>query len=983
MVENPIRTPTTIQDLLQQRGREGAPLPIVPEVGPPLAPPADGGPPATIGDLLRRGGLDPEEFARRQRARRAAGTFTRPEKIQTLRGLGVDVETGGPAGLRAQLAITPQERRRTVIEEAFPLGFVETDVGLVVNTPGGQLLLDEEGLSFGDLADVTGEGIIAVGALGAAVVAIAAAPALVTGGVLSLALLAVITGVSGQAGLTVAEVIAAYKAGGIDLDDPADRELLTNIVKRRGVAAAVDSGLDFISAGAFRLAKGAVQRIAAPNIGVLERTPTKEILEAADRLDVPLSPGEQIGGGILRAEALAERIPAAAEPVRVLRRATAGAVGRVEEELVGRARPGAEVGAGIVASLEARRVASLEEIEDLRRRAGAKIERKLGDVARAMSRTRLSLNEAGEAVRTRVQSRLLKFKDRQSRLEAKLDGAIAEIQKDERAFLSTAALQRLAFRLEEEFPKREIIEEVTRLDPSAPGGISVVEEVIGRETIPELFPAAARSILKGIQKLPGTITVGELRNIRQTINSMIDNAAGFRGVSTGMLKSVEKELTVALRGGIKSAPTPKIGAALEKALTHFREGSPKFRDVDVARVLRDPSQQGFVEGVEVLPALILNNKVEAAKRIVKVAGLGSPEVHAAKTSVFDDMLQRSQDTLLGDGFIDPKKLARQIDTLSPTTKAFLFGGDVMKVRLAVRLLAARHGIVKIADIAEAPTERTILSLLRQASKQEAEAARLFDTKVLKPFLAGASGAGAPNPGDFIRFALKKASPEELTQLFKLLSRRQRLDFESTTVVHIIERSAIAGADPEAQAVALLTGRGGVGLKLAKVLAQDFGATVAESLAKLRVILPTDTLRILEDLALVQAARGQAMASGKAVGGLVAGSVISGFLDLRIGTAVRLVKARIAARMMRSKPVRAWLTSRIKFKPLRKDVAAFQLALPQILRAITQEVGEVSPEAQALSDFFMRDVPEQLGLNPKPQTVTGEEPTRVEDVSRMR
>lgn len=173
------------------------------------------------------------------------------------------------------------------------------------------------------------------------------------------------------------------------------------------------------------------------------------------------------------------------------------------------------------------------------------------------------------------------------------------------------------------------------------------------------------------------------------------------------------------------------------------------------------------------------------------------------------------------------------------------------------------------------------------------------------------------------------------------------------------------------------------MKLAKVLVQDFGATVSESLAKLRMILPTDTLRILEDLALVQAARGQGVVSGKAVGGLVAGSVISRFLVFSGDVILKLTKSRVLAEMLLSKPVRNWLTSRVRLKPRRRDIAAFAAALPQILRAITKEVGEVSPEAQAMSDFFINDVPEQLGLKARPSTVTGEAPVSVEDVSRIR
>ena len=979
---------SNIEELLHEQGLLPGETVKVPVTEPPLVdlpPPSPEGEPrpsaSSIGQLLRDQGFDLDVIRQHQantlQEKRKQGLLG--SELETLRGLGVDVKTGGPAGVRARLSVTPPERQAQVLQEAFPLGFTRTSAGIVFNVEGPegaprQVLLDEEGFTLADFADAAGEGIVVTGAVASTAAALVAAPALLTGGALSLALLALISGVSGQTGLGVTEIISAYEAGGIDLNDPQDRQMLENIVKRRGVQAAVDAGLDFVTAGTFRFGRGAAQKIAGPNAAVLSQTPRAEIKAAAERLDVPLSPGELVGGGLLRAESIAERVPGAGAPVKELRRAAQAAVTRVEEGLRGKSPAGA--GSELVAELETQRLARVAATEELRSRAGAKIGQRLKEVQEKMSSKSFSLDDAGEAVRLRIQSNLAKFKARQAKFEGALDKLLAKIPLKDRSFLPSRRLKALAQKLEKEFPQRQVVEDVETgfLDDL---GIPASQKTTGPETIPELFPSAARRTLRGIQKLPDTITIGEARNIRQTIASMIDNAAAFPGVSVGMLKRLEVELTSTIRAGTRSAPTPEIGQALKRALDHFKKTVGVFRDQPVARALLDPTQSGFLEGSSVLPKLILDNNMVAAQRVMKAAGATSAEVSIARRSVFDEMLRRSQDTLSGPGVIDPVSLARQYDALLPATKTFLFGKDRRSVGTLIRLMAAKHGKVDISGIQAAAAERPILNLLKQAARQEQKTQRLFETRVLRPFLAKEPGAAAPSPEEFVRHVLRKGTLSEIKQLFRLLPKNKVEAFQAATTELILEKSGRAALDPEAQAVALLAGRAPVGTKLAKTMEQEFGATVSESLDKIRSILPSDTIRILEDLALVQAGRGQAAAAGKAVGGLVGGSIIASFLSLQLSVAARIIKGRAVSMMLTSKLIRKWMTSSLQFPPRRKDIAAFQLALPQIAEAI--EASDPGPDGQAMIEFFTDTVPNALGLVPEPEDLAVPD----QDVTRLR
>jgi len=388
-----------------------------------------------------------------------------------------------------------------------------------------------------------------------------------------------------------------------------------------------------------------------------------------------------------------------------------------------------------------------------------------------------------------------------------------------------------------------------------------------------------------------------------------------------------------------------------------------------------------------LPNLILDNNMLAARRVIKAAGINSIEVGIARRSVFDEMIRRSRSILKGDDFIDPDILASQYNALTPSTLKFLFGKDRKTVGNLIRLLNARHGTIDISGIKGTVADRPIIDILKQVVKQERETQKIFETKILKPFLNGEIGHEALDAEGFVRHVIKKASNKKIKQLYRLLPKRKVEDFQAATVEVILDKAANASLNPEAQALALIRGKGRAGVKLAQILEKSFGVSIEDSLNKLKTLLPMDTVRLLEDYALVQAGRNIASAEAKAVGGLVGGAVMASFITLQWGVGFKLAKGRFLAEIMRLKPVRTWLTSRREIPgtsgKTNASIRAFQVALPQIIETATEQLGEASPQAQIVFDFFTQDVPNSLGYipEPKPGAIPGE--TLEESVGRLR
>lgn len=923
--------------------REAPPVVRPPSVAPSIT---KDGPPATVS-----GGNVYQDFFLRGPIGKI---ITSPGKeqassVQDLRNLDVDVESGAPAAARAEMSLTPPEREHEALTRLFGEGgFYRSNVGLVVKAkqPDGttrDTLFDEVGFTVKDLADMAGSAPEV-----AASIAATAAAVTITGtvGVPSLALLAVIAGVSGQLGGVPADTVQALRTGGIDM------ELIESIAKRRTVNAAIDMVAGFLLTAGVRSAKAGAQFLAGPFARRMAQSPQSEIVAAAERLGVRnvMTPGELTGSPtVLQAEAVASKIPGSREVMERLKQAETAEMRAVQETIIGRPPTAAKTGEDISGVLTKQKAAAEAEIEQLRFQVGQALAEESDRFAKTLHTRSVSTNEAGQMARTGVGLKWQGAKEKQEFLENEAQDAIAALPVEAQAFAGTNFIKATALRLREQFPKTKTIEKLDTgiLDEF---GRPIIRERAKTETIREYMPAAVKRFLGGANKLPENITVEELRNLRKVLNDAIDDGAVFPGVSTSNLKALATSVTAQIKSARANAPTPEIGEFLQAAAKNYADTRPLYEQGIIQKIMRAEGQPGAINNDQVLPELFRLNQWEDAGRVMSVLGEKSLEVQAARRAVWDDMLHASRDSVLGDGAVDPKLLAKQYDKLRPETKAMVFGAEQEKVERYIRGLAANARIVEFGTKSTGITK--IDAMLESAAKKEVQLARDFDNSLVKPIIKGELDTAAMSPELFVRHAMSKnVAEKDLAALLDRLPEEQKGQFRERLLVHLFERASKRASDPTDKIVAMIRETSEVGDQLADIMLKEFGQSPSESMGRLRLVLGDDTVVLLKDVATVEAARAHGQSVAKAAGGLVGGSIVANFLGLKFGNAASLVKFKIVAEMMRSAGVRKWLTSGIKLPDRTKRSTVAQLVAPQITAIAARHLGEESETARDIGAYF--------------------------------
>ncbi len=230
---------------------------------------------------------------------------TRKEQVQA-KLPDVDIETGGPSQVRADLSFLRGEDVNRFLDESFgPGGHRETEEGTVVRITNEQgeekeVLLDEFGLSLKDFSDLKGTLPEIAGSLVAGV-------ALAMTAEVSLPVMAIVTAVAGQTTGAASDVITAL--------GPVNMEKAKEIAIHRGQAAAQD----FV----FGIVGGKIAGVASRKARKLDTEDTitpGSVEDAATRLkertgvEVPLTAAEVTGSPTLaRVESIGEKLPLSSE----------------------------------------------------------------------------------------------------------------------------------------------------------------------------------------------------------------------------------------------------------------------------------------------------------------------------------------------------------------------------------------------------------------------------------------------------------------------------------------------------------------------------------------------------------------------------------------------------------------------------------------------------------------------------------------------
>lgn len=862
----------------------------------------------------------------------------RDTDLQKLETEGVDITTGLDAATRAGVSLrefTPG-RARGFLEDKFGATNVRnTPAGFVIRLPtvedgvveGKEILLDEKGLSLGDFADMADAGIVA----GGAITAILAFPGLLAGGILSLAGVAVIAGVAGQTAAGIKDITIALNEGGFGPNE------LSDIVAERGINAAIDTVLDFLTGGTARLGGKIVKTARGPFAGAGDPVVQQVVKEAGERTGLPMTGADITGSSTLaRGEAIARKVPGAATPFEKLDAEAAMRGREIVDEVAPNAPAPDVVGQQVSDVISAKETGVRATIEsrliDVENRALESI----GGIGRNIHPDKVDLSTGGRGVREAV----IRERDLARQTDSGNFEPIVNHPEALEPIVKVGSLVKRALELRREFPTETVRVEKEILPARGKGQLGQPLRPLTRQETKQqasqafLLPEAKR-FLGGLSKLDD-MSLQQAIRARTVVNGFIAGGQALSEVGDGILKQVSKELTEAIEKATTKIKDSQLKADLVEANRFHKEEVLKFNEPGLNKLFRQPGQGGFLEDADIISKFFLRNNLEELKRIGAVVGVASPEFRAGRKAAFDHMLVQSQD-LLNDKLMDPKRFFSQLNKLDAEGRAILFGSPqkANAVIKAARQLAVRHGKVDLSVLRGDRGE--IARMLRRADQLETQAKSDFDNTVIKPLVKGELDASALRPEDFTRHLLDKGSLAQIEKVFELIGPRSALatDIRKSVVMDILQRSR--RADEETLAVFL--GQGEVfGRDLRKVLTEGLGDQGVTG-KKLRFILGDDTYDILLDVGIVQEAKGIKRDAAKAAGGLIAGSILSSLAQGGVSALPAIIKYRIVGSLLTFAPTRKWLGSITRTKNASNLTRAAIITSPQFTRAISNEFDE--------------------------------------------
>lgn len=881
-------------------------------------------------------GVEPRPFVR-----------VRPTNLESLsrqtatgEAIPLDTSSGVPFLTRLNISRAPDDNtRQAMLQKAFTLSRVEK-VGEdfvirdYMDPESGQLkdlLVDERGASWKDLADLGEAGIELLGAFaalrGGRGLTMGAAPGLAR----SLAESAVAT--TGAQVVGGASDALARSQAGVPINP-------LEIAQRRNVQAAkgalIDLGLTAPIAGAssfVNLRRGVSQTPEA--LGAVQ---ARNRLAEDTGVSVPFSLGQQTGSERLRqSEEFLENISFGGGPQRAARLEQESQIGRLQDSLIetfgdvpARALPNKDViGDRAVASLRqlvrgaeagtttARSEALAEATRDL---TGA-LERSTGLSTRVLS------SEAGTAVRTFVNLK----RDTLNEIEESLKADAIKLGAGA-PFIDTAAAKTQV---------RSLVDKAYAKPGGKPG-----------QRLASM-PENLKPILKDVADLPPNATWDDIRRVRNSANRLINQGEILGDTDTGVLKQISKSLTDSINDNLKHLPV-SAGEAVKRANKFYAEGIESFQVKGITDILADPTQRklgpfAIFDQAAKDPDQYFRLKDALTKPLMqegKAVGpvqAGEETWNAFKQAMLTEMTEASRKT--GNrALLDAGKFFGELDNLRPEVLNDLLGPNSETALRSLKRL-------EILDNAKLPATEA-LEILRQGgddaptriailAKREKELDQLYSNQVIKRFSKGEIGSESIRSGEFVdRFA-------ESASIADIKDALNKLEVSDPGLVNLIRQKKVQSLFQKAQGNPLESE------VAAKKLATEIKSP--ETQARLEAVLGSPGVRRLNDfmemLAHIQRPGDKAAKMG--------GSMAGGGQKAQLLTVAGVIAAL-------PKQAQYWLTG-------------VMLANPRVNRILTGPVQPLDPtkaiRAVILSDDGLMALADEFGREAKSaaQAIVGARP----------
>lgn len=833
-------------------------------------------------------------------------------------GVPLDVETGLDAGTRAKMSFERNDKKREEwlaqqpgIESVRKTKNGDGVIARVKAEDGSMrdVLVDERRMTLKDFADIAGD---------LPQVATSALLAYATGGMGLLGQAATVG--AGTALEGAAQDVIARKASGRPVD-------AGEIAASRGGQAVFDTALPLIPGGAKRLAQVAVGPF-SKSVGPLER----EAVEAAKRLDVPLTAAQQTGSkAVARVETFTKELPFGTPLVEQAKKQEV-AINDVREYLLG----------GKPAD-----VPSNQEIAD-------KVGNVLGS-AKTSDETNLARKTAiGEAEGQQNIEDLL-----QKHLPV---GNVAPSEAGE-AVRKKIVAQRDAFKAQATIKYNNAYSQPgaeAEFVPSAPIK-DLVEEIRGKttEATQQLLPEIKR-IFKVGDTIPDKMTLRQAVELRSVIGDMVGRPEALPGIPTGYLKRLYAAASDAIDEGVKAAPNPEIGRALKEAQTYYKDNFWKFEQPGVADLFAEVSPgKGYKVGDSDIARRLTSGRgdVDQLKVMGQMLGQNSSEYKQVLRSSLNEMMEQSK---FGRDTIDAGDFLSRLKGMSPEFRKQAIGpierelvGDAKVLELMQgkkvdpldmeRILNARPG--KVADT------------VREIASEQDYLDKTYGTRIMRQLTDGQFSPKTFNPDDFVARFVDNASEAELKQVMtglraadpkipEMIKKRAMADLLNKTATEVSPTSVVTGEI--------------TGFDYKKLLASLDGPTGE----KYKTLLGADAIDTLKDLTVVEAARAKAASMGKQSGQLVYSNILAALMDFKLGEIPRIAKNRILAGMLTTPGLKTWLTSSAKI-PATPNARFAVMTSPPVIRTILDEFSDEPDLAGQVIDAI-KSSPDSGQARPEPK-----------------
>lgn len=931
-------------------------------------------------------------------AREERGQQEIPFAIRNRKDVPIDTSESPGAWVKFQVA-----RRRDPIdkvqflEEQFGKGMVRlADDGtplIKVPTVNGarEIPVDEQGLTWSDLATIGGHGPEILGGI--------IGPILARKGPGGKA-----TGVGGLARDVITSAVGA-ETGGLAQDIAVSQAPATELALQRAKMLPLDIGAGTVLGGAAMAVGKAISPFAQPASEQVTRM--RQGLATLDDLvgeKFPLSVGQATGSPLLqRVEARMEKIPGATGRFQSIDEAQESWFKKLQNRMLGLP---AEAGPtertamlseeGQIGSAAIGRLAqAVDEQKGAISGAQANAQRAISnevmdELAQASSVNReISPLVAGDAIRKRVIGLKEEFDTRMDQVFTDLDAMLGG--KDRIFRLPNLAAAAKA-----------------KLDalPHSGGEVSSTVPASVRKPLEELTRAGdeykslsdlrrlrtnVRNDIKASEAIPGTDT-HDLGEIVDMIGDALDEAAsktptakdlgkaaaGLAGKgksATGQDIRSYSRIAETLSGEMPFVPG-QLKEAMDKATKEYREGITPFKEKYVARLFHNIEKPSFIAEEDI----VKNIKVAEYESYKRVLGEGSPEFAQLKRSIMDQVLRDSTQN----GLISGKAFNTQLDALwssKPEIFKEVFGGNAANLRRLTIMLddagaklnpdALQTALAEPGAISKPEIRSTIGKLLEEQTKLD----RTYRSKILKDIGEGRLSDNFGDTAQFVNRFMSTASPSEAASVMSILSDRPELQAD-------IKRKMIQNIFFEAQAAAkpreIATLGPGEASRMAseRKLHEIFGDDQRKKV--LQTLLGEDTYNNFRALADVLASTQRSERAFASSGGIAAGVFVGNMLRDPLSYASDWVKQKVASIIITMPLLRSWARGTTMTPERIGSLTRSVLASREFLEAAANEFGQdqlpmvITTLKQSVNRF------EQAG----PKKTEGQPQTAMEFINQM-